>query len=106
MFESYESSMERKRAYYPMRMGRYAYDILNEKIGNKEDLTELTLIGPRIHLAKVIGCSFELFKKLCDEYDVKTLPHSYWKRAENLFWNLYFDKKIAEFKIKYLGELP
>lgn len=103
MMESYEFSMERKRAYYPMRGGRYAYDVLREKIGNKEIIDELTRFGPRTKLAEVLGVSFDLFKRLCDEFNVKTLSHSYWKSAENLNWDLYFDKKIMEFKRKYLG---
>jgi hypothetical protein len=101
MMESHKSSMERKRVYYPMRMGRNAYDVLVRKISSREMLSELNRIGPRIKLAEACGCSFDLFKRLCDEYDIKTLPHSYWKRTKNQDWELYFDKRIEEFKEKY-----
>ncbi|KKN33047.1 hypothetical protein LCGC14_0807800 [marine sediment metagenome] len=103
IMESCEFSMERKRAFYPMRRGRYAYEILRDKIGNKDIINELTYFGPRTKLAEFFGVSFDLFKRLCDELNVKTLPPSYWKRAENINWDLSFDKKIIEFKRKYLG---
>ncbi|MFX1574540.1 MAG: hypothetical protein ACFFB0_17505 [Promethearchaeota archaeon] len=106
MMESYDYSMERKRAYYPMKGGKYAYDALSKKIGNRECLNELSLIGPRTKLADAFGCSFELFKRLCDEYNIKTLPHSYWKRADKKDWKLNFDKKIEDFKNKYLVNNP
>lgn len=61
-------------------------------------------IGPRTRLAKAFGCSFEFFKRLCDEYDIKTLPHSYWKREENKNWELDFNKKIEEYKNKYFSD--
>lgn len=108
MMESYEPSMERKRKYYPLKTigNRYAFDVLVEKLGNKETLEELKFIGPRTRLAKAFGYSFDLFKRLCDKYDIKTLPHSYWKREENKNWEFYFDKKIEEYKNKYLGDRP
>ena len=108
MMESYEPSMERKREYYPLKTigNRYAFDVLVEKLGNKKALEELTLIGPKTRLAKAFGCSFDLFKRLCDKYDIKTLPHSYWKREENKNWELDLDKKIEEYKDKYLGDRP
>ncbi len=108
MMESHKLSMERKRKYYPLNLksGRYRFDVLVEKLGNKKSLEELILIGPRTRLAKVFGFSFELFKRLCDKNDIKTLPHSYWKREENKNWELVFDKKIEKFKNKYLGNHP
>lgn len=102
MMKSFEFSMERKRDFYPMKGGRYTYEILREKIGNNDVIDELTHLGPRTKLAEFFGVSFDLFKRLCDEFNVKTLSHSYWKRAENKNWDLYFDKKIIEFKKKYL----
>ena len=104
--ESYKSSMERKRAYYPMRMGKYAYKTLSEKIGFKEVLIELSLIGPRTKLTKFFGCSFELLKRLFDEHGIKSFHPSYWKKAENKDWDLHFDKRIEQFKKKYLGKYP
>jgi len=100
MMESHNPSMDRKRKYYPMRSGRYAYNSLVEKINAKVLLEELLLIGPRIHLAKVFGVSFDLFKRLCDENNVQCLSHSYWKRSENKKWKSNFEKKIKDFKQK------
>ncbi len=99
------SAWKRKRAFYPMKEGRYAYEILRENIGNKDIIDELIYFGPRTKLTEFFGVSFDLFKRLCDEFNVKTLPHSYWKRAENRNWGLLFDKKIIEFKRKYLDPI-
>jgi len=101
MIESHNPSMERKRKYYPLKSGRYAYNSLVEKINTKELLEELLLIGPRIHLAKAFGVSFDLFKRLCDENNVQSLPHSYWKRSEKKKWKSNFERKIKVFKQKY-----
>jgi hypothetical protein len=101
--ESYKYSMERKREYFPMRMGKHAYDILTQKVNSKEILEKLILIGPRKYLADNLGCSFDLFKRLCDDYGIKALPHSYWKKAENKNWKSSFEKKFNEFKNKFLN---
>ncbi|MFX1364441.1 MAG: hypothetical protein ACFFCE_04805 [Promethearchaeota archaeon] len=102
MMESFEFSMERKRVFYPMKGGRYTYEVLREKIGKKDIIDELINLGPRTKLAEFFGVSFDLFKRLCDEFSVETLPHSYWKRVENKIWDLNFNRKIIKFKRKYL----
>ncbi|MFX1312638.1 MAG: hypothetical protein ACFFHD_08510 [Promethearchaeota archaeon] len=93
--------MERKRIFYPMRGSRYAYEVLRGKLGKKNIINELTHFGPRTKIAEYFDVSFDLFKRLCDEFNIKTLPHSYWKKAENVNWDQHFDKKIIEFNKKY-----
>jgi hypothetical protein len=85
-----------------MRRGKRAYEILAQNVKSKELLEVMVLIGPRTYLADRFGCSFKLFKRLCDNYGVKTLPHSYWKRSENRNWKSSFEKKFKNFRYRFL----
>ncbi|MFX1568957.1 MAG: hypothetical protein ACFFCV_11395 [Promethearchaeota archaeon] len=104
VMKTYIYSMERKRKYFPMRMGKQAYEILAQNLKSKEILEEMVLIGPRTYLAKKLGCSFELFKRLCDDYSLKALPHSYWKKTQNKNWKSTFEQKFKRFKNLFLDE--
>ncbi|MFX1313747.1 MAG: hypothetical protein ACFFHD_14245 [Promethearchaeota archaeon] len=101
MMESYENSMERKRKYYPMTTHKYSYIKLKETIKNKEILEELLYIAPRTKLAENFSICFETLKKLCDEWNIKALPPSHWKKTENKNWKHEFIDKLRVFKNKY-----
>ncbi|MFX1481347.1 MAG: hypothetical protein ACFFCI_24975 [Promethearchaeota archaeon] len=100
--KTYIYSMERKRKYFPMRRGKRAYEILAQNVKSKELLEIMVLIGPRTYLADKLDCSFKIFKRLCDNYGVKTLPHSYCKKSENKNWKSSFDRKFKNFRNRFL----
>ncbi|NVM19835.1 MAG: hypothetical protein HWN80_19185 [Candidatus Lokiarchaeota archaeon] len=102
MMESVSESMERKRKFYPLSIDKYAYKNLKELIKNKLNLETLIRIAPITTLIKKFGVSFETFHKLCQEWNVESLPHSYWKRIENKNWKDNFEDKFQIFKEKYL----
>jgi len=94
MMETYEYSMERKRSHYPLGHGKYTYEILRGKIKSKENLERLIRIAPIYKLMNIFKVSFETFKKLFIEWNVDSLPRSYWKRQENENWEVEFDEKF------------
>lgn len=102
MMESVEFSMERKRKYYPLSTTKYNYENLKKLMKNKLNLETLIRIAPITALVKKFGVSKESFRKLCDEWKVGPLPHSYWKRSENKNWKTDFEMKFQIFKEKYL----
>jgi hypothetical protein len=100
MIESYEYSMERKRRHYPMGASKNAYAILKDTISDKANLEMLNLLAPRTKIAETLGYSFVLFKRLCDEYNIKPLHPSHWNKTENANWEERFQKRFEEFNDK------
>ena len=94
MMEIYDYSIERKRNHYPLGPSKYTYEILRERINCKENLEGLILIAPIYKLMEVFGICFETFKKLLKEWNVDSLPQSYWKRQESKNWIAEFDEKF------------
>ena len=103
MMESVKESMERKRKYYPLSIDKYAYKNLKELIKNKLNLETIIRIAPVTALIKKFGVSFPTFQKLCQEWNVASLPHSYWKRFENKDWKDNYEEKFQIIMEKYLG---
>ena len=98
MMETYNYSMERKRRHYPLGPSKFVYENLKNKIASRENLERIILIAPTYNLLEVFNISFETFKKLLEEWKLKTLPVSYCKRQENQNWKDNFAEKVKDIR--------
>lgn len=103
MMESFEDSMERKREYYPVSTHKFAFEDLKDTIKNRNNLENILRMAPVTILINKFDVSFQTFKRLCNEFNVGPLPHSYWKKIENKDWKADFEDKFKTFKKNYLG---